>query len=248
MRHDEELAQALLGFEGTPTVRVYGWKPPAISIGWNQSFDEIDLEKASAAGIDVVRRPTGGRAILHSHELTYCVVLTSKGRTVSSVYADISRALVSGLRLIGVEASLEKSQPHFPALYKLTSSVACFTSSARTEIKVNGRKLVGSAQRRFRRSDGEEVVLQHGSILLGPDHKRIVEFFKLNNESDRAALVRELDEKTTDVASVLGAKILFEDMAEAVRLGFEQAWGIRLDVQNENNRASLQRNVAPANF
>lgn len=232
MRRDEELAQILLGFKGASTVRVYGWNPPAISLGWNQSFDDIDLEKAAGAGIDVVRRPTGGRAILHSEELTYAVALMADGRNVLSLYADISRALVTGLRVIGIDASFERLQPHFPSLYRSVSSVACFTSSARSEITVRGRKLVGSAQRRFKRSDGEEVVLQHGSILMGPDHKRIVEFLKRASGADIDRLERELGEKTTDLESELGTSVAFEELTQAIRQGFEQTWNLQFETVN----------------
>jgi lipoate-protein ligase A len=114
---------------------VYAWQPFAISLGWNQSMDEIDLAKTSASGIDVVRRPTGGRAILHSEELTYSVVMRVKEKNVLSVYDDISRALVTGLLALGAPVAIEKSQPHFPSLYRTTSAVACFSSTGRYEIK-----------------------------------------------------------------------------------------------------------------
>jgi lipoate-protein ligase A len=170
MEYDEALARMLVDGTGNSTIRVYGWRPFAISLGWNQSMDEIDRNKTLAAGIDVVRRPTGGRAILHANELTYSVVMRVYGKNVLTVYEDISRALIAGLRELGVIAAIEKSQPNFPSLYRSASAVACFSSTGRYEIKYNSRKLVGSAQRRYAVGDGEEVVLQHGSILIGPEH------------------------------------------------------------------------------
>jgi len=226
MEYDERLAQSLTVSDQPSTVRVYGWQPPAISIGWHQSLEEIDLKKCSQAGIDVVRRPTGGRAILHSDEVTYSVVMVADRSSVLGVYQRISEALVCALRSLGVEACLEKSQPHFPSLYRLPSSVACFASAARYEIHVCGNKLVGSAQRRFARANGEEVVLQHGSILLGPDHLRIVEFLKMPSGSDPECLRKELKEKTTDLSSALGRRAMFNEVAEAVQRGFEESWGI----------------------
>jgi len=226
MEYDEALAQKLVNGEGQPTVRVYGWNPSAISLGWNQSMEEIDLAKTSAAGIDVVCRPTGGRAILHSNELTYSVTMRVKGKNILTVYDEISRALVAGLEHLGADVSIEKSQPHFPSLYKATSAVACFSSTGRYEIKWNGKKLVGSAQRRYATPDGEEVVLQHGSILLGSDHKRMVDFLRLPSEDHRTALRDELDMKTTDLSSILQRSVSFEETADALFYGFQTAWNI----------------------
>jgi lipoate-protein ligase A len=232
MEYDESLARAFVDGTGNPTLRVYGWQPFAISLGWNQSMDEVDLNKTSAAGIDVVRRPTGGRAILHANELTYSVVMPVKGKNVLTVYEDISRALVTGLRKLGAPVALEKSQPHFPSLYHTTSAMACFSSTGRYEIKCAGKKLVGSAQRRYANSNGREVVLQHGSILLGSEHKQIVEFLNLPSEEQRAALKHELDEKTTDLSTILNRTIEFDETANAILNGFRKAWSISPETIN----------------
>ncbi|MGD0591012.1 MAG: lipoate--protein ligase family protein [Bacteroidota bacterium] len=232
MEYDLALARALVIGVGDPTIRVYAWQPFAISLGWNQSMDEVDLAKTSASGIDVVRRPTGGRAILHSEELTYSVVMRVKGKNIFTVYDDISQALVTGLQGLGALVAIEKSQPHFPSLYRTTSAAACFSSTGRYEIKYHGEKLVGSAQRRYIADDGEEVVLQHGSILLGPDHKRIVEFLNLPSEGERDALRRELNEKTIELSTVLNRVITFEEVAEAILQGFQKAWSITPEVVN----------------
>jgi lipoate-protein ligase A len=235
MEFDESLVHSLAEGNGISTVRVYGWKPTAISLGWNQSMDEIDISKATRDGIDIVRRPTGGRAILHSEELTYCVTMGSPAKRVLAVYNEISQALVQGLKMLGVDVTLEKSQPHFPSLYRSTSSAACFSSSARYEIQIGGRKLVGSAQRRYVGKNGEEIVLQHGSLLLGPDHQRLIEYLNLQNELDRERLKLEIDKKTIDLSKALGRVVTFDECAEAVRTGFEEAWGIKFDFANQEH-------------
>ncbi|MGD1044267.1 MAG: lipoate--protein ligase family protein [Bacteroidota bacterium] len=232
MEYDVALARALVDGTGYSTLRVYGWRPSAISLGWNQSMDEIDLTKTSAAGIDVVRRPTGGRAILHANELTYSVVMRVHNKNVLTIYDDISRALVAGLQELGAPVAIEKSQPHFPSLYRTASAVACFSSTGRYEIKCDGKKLVGSAQRRYAAVDGEEVVLQHGSILLGSEHKRIVEFLNLPSEEQRVALMRELDEKTTELSTILNRTVKFDETADAILHGFRKAWSISPEVVN----------------
>ncbi len=228
MECDIQLAQDVALGRRCSTVRVYGWNPPAISLGWNQAAEEINLESAAKEGIDVVRRPTGGRAILHDDECTYSVIMPADGRSIGAVYQEIGEALVCGLQLLGIEATVEKSQPHFPSVYSTPSAAACFTSSARHEIKVSGRKLVGSAQRRFL-YDGTEVVLQHGSILLGPGHRRIVNFLHISDEQRRVALLNELAEKTTEVWTILGSIVPFNDVAEALRQGFERSWMIEFE-------------------
>jgi lipoate-protein ligase A len=226
MEYDEALARALVNGVGTPTLRVYGWQPYAISLGWNQSMDEIDTGKTSAAGIDVVRRPTGGRAIFHANELTYSVVMQVKNKNVLSVYEDISRAIIAGLRFLGAPVSIEKSQPHFPSLYRHATATACFSSTGRYEIKCKGKKLVGSAQRRYAVGGGEEVVLQHGSILLGPEHRRLVGFLKLPSEEQRAELENELEQKTTELSTALHRTVNYDEAAEALLSGFREAWSI----------------------
>ncbi len=229
MAFDVALATRLLEEPGPNTVRLYGWSPPAISLGWNQSQEALDVARAQAAGIDVVRRPTGGRAILHSDEATYSVVMVTSPKSVLEVYNRISQALVVGLRTLGVDAVLERSQVHFPSEYRQGSSVACFSSSARHEITVGSRKLVGSAQRRYARPDGNEVVLQHGSILLGPDHRRIAEFLSARESRVAESVVQALRDHTTDLAEVLGRRVSFEETSRAVRSGFETTWGITFE-------------------
>lgn len=244
MAFDVALAEELLALGQVNTLRLYGWSPPAISLGWNQSDEALDRERVLAAGIDIVRRPTGGRAILHSDELTYSVVMLSATKNVLEVYDTISKALVCGLRSLGVEAALEQSQPHFPTEYRRRSSVACFTSSARHEITVGGRKLVGSAQRRYARSDGLEVVLQHGSILLGPDHQRIVEFFAESDPQLKAAVESELRLHTTDLLEATGRRIPFAQVASAVQHGFEESWGIRFATASSERAQETMEKVS----
>lgn len=245
MHYDEFLARQVAEGLRPSTVRVFGWNPPAISLGWNQSEEEIDERAATRAGMDIVRRPTGGRAILHSEELTYSVVMPADGRSVAAVYREISRALVCGLERLGVRASLEHAQPHFPSLYGSHSGAVCFSSSARYEIKVGGKKLVGSAQRRFFFS-GREVVLQHGSIVLGPDHRRIVDFLALGSEEERHALSGELEQKTTDLQTLLGYRPSFEDVAEAIRRGFEEAWNIAFESIQTPIQTPMRQRATPS--
>ena len=235
MEYDEALARALMDNTGCPTIRVYGWSPSAISLGWNQSMNEVDVAKVSEAGIDIVRRPTGGRAILHSDELTYSITMQVQRMNIIAVYDKISRALVCGLKELGAPVAIEKSQPHFPSIYRTISAMACFSSTGRYEIKYRGKKLVGSAQRRYTNGNGDEIVLQHGSILLGPDHKRIVEFMNIPSEDQRDSLYRELEDKTTDLSTILHRRVSFDETVESILFGFRKAWGISPEVINTSS-------------
>jgi lipoate-protein ligase A len=225
MALDELLARRMLDEGGMPILRLFRWRPWAVSLGYNQSVADIDSEACHRDGIDVVRRPTGGRAILHAEELTYSVVMQAGRRSVLGVYNEVSAALVRGIRLFGVEVSLQRSQPNFQEAYRHPSSVPCFTSSARYEIEWSGRKLVGSAQRRF--GEGEhDVVLQHGSILCGAAHRRLGDYLAVRDPEVRERVRREMEEKTVDLAEITGRTVDLGHLAECIRRGFASAWGV----------------------
>lgn len=233
MQRDEELARSLCEGTGMPTLRLYAWEPWAISLGWHQSYETIDRERAAADGIDVVRRPTGGRAILHAEELTYCVVFNSGGESIHETYARISEALLTGLRILGVHATFEKQQPHFPSLYRSPMGLPCFSSAGRYEITLNGKKLIGSAQRRYIARDGSEVVLQHGSILIGPAHKNLVQYLAVG-ESERQRIQLAFEEKTIELETILQRSVSLEEVACAIQRGFEECWNIRFIPEYEH--------------
>jgi lipoate-protein ligase A len=238
MAADEAMARALADGRGKPSLRLYRWNPWAISLGHHQSAGDIDEERCAADGIDVVQRPTGGRAILHAEELTYCVVMPAGRRSILDAYNDISAALVEGLRIFGIETSLQKSQPKFSDEYRDPTSVSCFSSSARYEIEVDGKKLVGSAQRRISGSS-QEVVLQHGSILCGPAHLRLAGYLRLKNPALRARAAESLRRHTTDLGAILGRPVDRDLLAGAVGEGFEKAWGIRFEAASAAALSSL---------
>ncbi len=227
MEWDVQRAMALRAGTAAPCVRVYGWDPWCISLGRNQSLQEIDLDRAYADGIDVVHRPTGGRAILHAEELTYSVIIPSDGRGIMEMYRFIGEALVAGLQLLAPGVTMAKSDPDFPRLYREAGGIPCFSSSARYEIEQRGRKLVGSAQRRFAASaEGEtDVLLQHGSVLIGPAHLALTDYLALDDLS-RAALSADLAAHTATLEELTGSRPSFRSVAEALRRGFAEAWNV----------------------
>ena len=229
MEFDMTLAERLQHGEILPTLRLYGWKPWAVSLGYNQSENDIDLKRCSDFGYDVVRRPTGGRAILHSNELTYAVVMPASGRGITEIYSLISKALVAGLSTIAPNVSYETSQPNFQTLYKKQESIPCFSASARFEVQVNGKKLVGSAQRRFSQPDGPEVVLQHGSILLGAEHRMLAEILSVRDAEVRSKILHDIEAKTIDLSAAAERTVTFNEAAEAVKHGFEKMMNIQFE-------------------
>ena len=225
MALDESAARALASGEGSPVLRLFRWRPWAVSLGYNQSAADIDAARCAAGGIDVVRRPTGGRAILHADELTYSIVMPAGRRSILQVYNEISTALVRGLAIYGVDVALQKSQPDFAKEYRSASSVPCFASSARYEIEWRGRKLVGSAQRRFGGPAGD-VVLQHGSILCGDAHVRLADYLASPLDGARETIRAALRAKTADLHMITGEAVRMDDLERSVRKGFEETWGV----------------------
>jgi len=232
MAFDEHLAARVRSGQSGPVLRLFRWNPPAISLGLHQERDELDAGRCALEGINIVRRPTGGRAILHDEELTYAVVMPGRGG-IMDVYNRISMALVKGLRMFGAPVEIGQRQPDRLGAGGAPGSVPCFTSTAKYEIEWQGRKLVGSAQRQYR---DEGVVLQHGSILTGPGHRRLVRYLRVD-ENTRERLAREMERKTVDLAEILGREADLQCLSTCIRRGFEEAWGITLD----NSEAVEQR-------
>lgn len=175
MAVDEVLLEGVAAGKAPPTLRFYRWKPACLSLGYFQSFAVVDPASCGALGIDVVRRPTGGRAILHDCELTYSMALPASvlgyDRGILPSYHRISRALRAGLAELGVATTVA---PEAAAPTTAEHGPICFDRPSAHEILLQGRKLVGSAQ--VRRSD---ALLQHGSILIEPQISTMLRCLRL---------------------------------------------------------------------
>jgi lipoate-protein ligase A len=167
MARDVAILEAVSAGEGSPTLRLYGWKPPCLTLGRHQGLEAADLAFCRREGIDVVRRPTGGRALLHHLELTYSVVAplgtAPLPRPLQDAYRTICRALVRAMHLLGVTAELTGGEVNLE-LPGPRTTIPCFEAPAGGEVVVNGRKLVGSAMRAH-----GGAILQHGAIVLDWD-------------------------------------------------------------------------------
>ncbi len=211
MAVDEALFNACRRDLSPPTVRLYSWHPPAVSIGYSQDGAlEVDPDQCRKYGIHIVRRQTGGRSILHDEELTYSIVTPENhpfaGSTGCEMYRQVSQILINalqGLAVYGVMAEERTSQENMNG--------ACFSQAARYEITVLGRKLVGSAQRR-----AERHILQHGSVLLGPAHKRLPMLIPVKEHHRRASMIQTLNTRTISLSEILGRVVHFDELAERV--------------------------------
>lgn len=213
MALDRALLQAAPEAPGC-TLRFYTWAPPAVSLGRFQSSEGIHLEAARERGWDVVRRPTGGRAVLHQFELTYAVVIPARcleGAGVRTSYTVLIAALHGGLQeLLAAAPGLELSSGGGVCAPRTRGETNCFALSSECDSLAGGRKLVGSAQVR---QDG--ALLQHGSILLDASRDAWTALF---GNSGHLVTLREL----------LGATPSLDDVREAVSSGFIRS-GIRLE-------------------
>ena len=206
MAADHALARCLPRGEGV--LRLYQWASPTVSLGRNEpARRRYDVERAQQMGVDFVRRPTGGRAVLHDRELTYALVLPlQRGMSLRSVYRTANTGLVRALGSLGVAARLAPADGSPPG----PAAGPCFERPAEGEVTVGGRKLVGSAQARI-----GGAILQHGSLLVGPGQERL---YGLASEVQAASAPICLEE-------VLGEVPSRNVLSEAVVAGLSEVLG-----------------------
>lgn len=225
------------------TLRFYAWSPACLSVGYFQAaIKEIDVGACAAQGIDFVRRPTGGRAVLHDQELTYSVIASEADDSVSGGVADsfrkISAGIVEGFRRLGLAAEIGL---HRPEARSTLRTPACFDAASQHEVTFSGRKLVGSAQCR---KGG--VILQQGSIPLALDAGRLFSVFKTSGE-DGAGL-RQFEERVLPLRWALGRQVEVEDVAQALLAGFETALGPLIGGSLTQEEEALARDLVARKY
>jgi lipoate-protein ligase A len=227
MATDEAIVRAVTVGLVPPTLRLYAWEPPCLSLGRGQPGDEVDRDACARDGVDVVRRPTGGRAILHTDELTYCVVAPPdeprlEGDIIAS-YRRLSRALLTAIQNLGVQAQSRIMKTAIPGSDSegsaaRTPNAVCFEVPSHYELTTaDGRKLVGSAQMRT-----NEVVLQHGTLPLVGDIARICRYLMAAPDPER---VRS---RAATAESALGRPVTWDEAVEAMVMGFGSALNLNL--------------------
>lgn len=215
MALDEAIWQACEAGIAPPTLRVYGWQPPALSMGYAQSVPkEVNADACRRHGIEIVRRPTGGRAVLHDDEVTYSVVMpiTLHDGTLTEHYHLIGLALATAFTHLGLAVRL--ARPQRSTKERQAPSPACFAALSRYELSVSGKKLVGSAQKR-----GQHALLQHGSIPVSLDRQRLFQCLRVPPDQHEA-LVHESYATMIAVHEAATAPIAINDIHAALRHGF----------------------------
>ncbi|HEX9057117.1 MAG TPA: lipoate--protein ligase family protein [Ktedonobacterales bacterium] len=223
MALDEAVMEAVAAGAVPPTLRFYQWEPPCLSLGKRQPLDGVELARCRDDGVDVVRRATGGWAILHTDELTYSVAVSPQDEraagAILDAYRKLSAGLVDGLRRLGAPAEMNPVNPYGVH----NASAACFEVPSAYEITVGSQKLMGSAQAR-----PAGRVLQHGSLPLRGDIARVADYLRHDSDDAREHLRAHLRERATTLGDVLGRPVSFAEAAEALRFGFAAALNLDL--------------------
>jgi len=197
-----------------PVLRFYGWKPAGLSIGYFQSTKNFNKKNLKKHNIQLVRRLTGGNAVLHDKELTYSIIIKEKEMPKSIVdsYKIISKGLLQGLKNLGLNPEMNKD------VKKEQKSAVCFNDPSWYEIVVNKKKLVGSAQKRINKK-----LLQHGAILIDADIEKYCSLF--NNCSKE--LINKVKQRMTSINNELKAKKDYNTTKKAMIKGFEKTLNIK---------------------
>jgi lipoate-protein ligase A len=235
MAVDEALAEAVGAGQSPPVVRLYGFSPPTLSLGRFQKFKDLGDRKTLAAdGVTLVRRPTGGHAVLHDNELTYSVALSKEGSGTlvggarkREVYEFIARVLLAGLAELGIKASINSSQRgdiHNPD---------CFGSAGEYEIAAaDGRKLIGSAQMTTR-----TAILQHGSIPLSPPGgERVLRYIRIDQPVET--------HQPTCLDEQAGRTLTFDEVRGAFCSAFVAVLGARVSELRTEERVRAEQILA----
>ena len=216
MAVDEELLAHAQAGEAVPVLRFYGWNPPAVSLGRFQHMESaVNADACKRHGFDIVRRITGGRAVLHHQELTYSITARIDNplfpSTVLGTYKIIATGLLAGLQNLGIPAEMvSRAGRHAALVKKKAKDPACFSSPSWYEILVNGKKIIGSAQRRMR-----GAFLQHGSILIDYNSRLETEVIPGGCGIDAVTCIKR----------ELGRDVPLDEIKRAFLRGFQSALG-----------------------
>ncbi|MEM2121144.1 MAG: biotin/lipoate A/B protein ligase family protein [Candidatus Woesearchaeota archaeon] len=205
MAIDEAILEARIKDLVPNTIRFYTWNPKCVSIGYFQSLEkEVNIEKAKREGVDVVRRITGGGAVFHDKELTYSIVVSENlvSHDVLKSYEKICNAIIRGLEFLGVKA-----------VFKLIN-----------DIVVDEKKISGNAQTRR-----QNIILQHGTILLDVDVKRMFSLLKVPDEKIRDKIISSVEERVTSLKRILNREIKPEDLRINLIRGFQDVFDVEVE-------------------
>ncbi|MBV6395289.1 MAG: Octanoyltransferase LipM [Anaerolineales bacterium] len=224
MAVDESILESIHRGDSLPTLRLYSWSPACLSLGHAQPCADVDSVRLRARGWEVVRRITGGRAILHTDELTYSVTGPAENPilagSVLESYSRLAQALLHAVRDLSLPVEMKEGKADESG----KTNPVCFEVPSTYEITVNGKKLIGSAQARKK-----EGVLQHGSLPLTGDLTRITQALVFKDEFSRQSAADRLLDRATTVETVLGVAVDWETAARSIVRAFEAQLGITFE-------------------
>jgi len=237
MAMDEAILNSCRRNDTSPTLHFYTWKTPSITLGYLQDLSSsIQQQRCIDRRIRVVRRITGGRAVVHHGDLSFALIFPAKGGVIPSgiggSYRKIAEGFVEGLKLLGIHASLADGRSLQCGDRKESRhSAACFLTRIRSEILVCGRKLMGSAQRRM-----DDWVLQQGTIMIDPKKAYWMSLLQYPDVSDPGKLKKMIESGVTSIQEILGRDLDIGSIKEALVEGLSKALGVRFEVQSLSAR------------
>jgi lipoate-protein ligase A len=224
MAVDEAIMESISIENTPPTLRLYAWIPYCLSLGHAQRIEDVNLNALHQRQWGLVRRPTGGKAILHADELTYSVIaLQNDPHVCGSIlesYLRISSALLNSLKLLNIQADARNIDT---INKKGIDNPVCFEITSNYEITCSGKKIIGSAQSRKM-----NVLLQHGAIPLHGDIRRVIDVLNYQSDEERLLATSQLCDHAGTLLSVTGQLYSWEDVAQALIHGFSETFKITL--------------------
>ncbi|ELK47567.1 MULTISPECIES: biotin/lipoate A/B protein ligase family protein [Bacillaceae] len=225
MALDEALMNWHRAGEIPPVLRFYGWAPAGLSVGYFQKVNgKIDMDGVKKHGYELVRRQTGGRAVLHDKELTYSVIVSEQHEampaSVKEAYLVISKGLLEGFRNLGIQADFAVPEGKLG----VTGSAVCFEEPSWYELIVEGKKAAGSAQTRKK-----GIILQHGSIPIDVDDVKLFDMFLYKNERVKERARKAFGDKAVAINQLLDKPVDFNETKHAFKSGFEKGMDITLE-------------------
>lgn len=220
--------------DSAPVFRFYGWDPPCLSLGYHQTEQSIDIKAIVQDGLEVVRRPTGGSAILHSDELTYSAVFPERKLSHQHMYKMVHHLFYESLRDLGYPVSLQQHEPDGNYLKMGSKAFACFTRPAFSEILYDNRKLLGSAQKIYPNS-----ILQHGSLLIENKQADIVKYLK-NDEPKKKSYRTALENSSVALNDLTTIKVNQNQIISKVLKKLEEKFKVEIYFKEPDN-AELNR-------
>ncbi len=216
MALDEAILEAVSAGQAAPTLRLYAWKPAAISIGYFQGLaEEVDLDACAANGADVVRRITGGGAVFHQAEITYSIVIPEGHplfvRSVLASYERICAGVIAGLGVLGIQAAFAPIN----------------------DIVAGGKKVSGNAQTRKK-----GCILQHGTVLLDVDVELMFDLLKVPAEKAKGKLIEDVKQRVTGLRALRGSPVPYAEAEAAMAVGFAEALSLEYGTQAASGQAA----------